>query len=165
MGFDYEDSIKTMGIPLTGSLIGLTTLSGGAVKPIVWDQSFSVGVRKMDEQHREIIKMINYLIENSDRSADFEPVAEVLSRMTRYANYHFKAEERLMVEYGYSDEGAQEKEHTEFKKRTASFCFESMGRETTIATEVLAYLRDWWMSHILESDMKYKAFFAGKGLD
>jgi hemerythrin len=44
----------------------------------------------LDEQHKELVKMINYLIENKDARANSEPIAEVLDRMTRYAAYHFQ---------------------------------------------------------------------------
>ena len=33
------------------------------MKKIVWDKSFSVGVKEMDEQHKQIIMMVNRLIE------------------------------------------------------------------------------------------------------
>jgi hemerythrin-like metal-binding protein len=126
---------------------------------IRWDERFSVGIPKLDEQHKELAKMINYLIENRDCSADSEPIADVLDRMTRYAAYHFKTEERLMMEYHYPEYSSHEREHTKFKAKTAAFCMDAIRHEKALAVEVLTYLSNWLTSHILQSDMKYKPFF------
>jgi len=33
------------------------------MKKIIWDDNFSVGVKKMDVQHQKIIKIFNTLVE------------------------------------------------------------------------------------------------------
>src|SRR5574342_705908 len=35
---------------------------------IVWDESLSVGIKKIDKQHQELVKIINCLVENEDAS-------------------------------------------------------------------------------------------------
>jgi hemerythrin len=79
------------------------------MEKIIWDESFSVGVRKIDEQHKE--------------------------------------------------------QHKEFRKKTVAFCMGTMAYKEAIATEILSYLKNWLVNHILKSDMKYKSFFNDKGLN
>jgi hemerythrin len=131
---------------------------------IVWEERLSVGIQKLDQQHKELIKTINSLIEKENFDDDSEAIAEALDRMTRYADYHFKTEEQLMREHGYPDYASQEREHTEFKTKTANFCIDAIAQKQALPRELLTYLRNWVTHHILETDMKYKAYFKEKGI-
>ncbi|HEX9144432.1 MAG TPA: hypothetical protein VGA09_09185, partial [Candidatus Binatia bacterium] len=42
---------------------------------VVWDESLSVGIKKIDNQHQELVKIINCLVENEDASGHSEPIA------------------------------------------------------------------------------------------
>jgi hemerythrin len=130
---------------------------------ITWDDRLSVGIKKLDEQHKELIRAINALIENDGVDED-EAVGNALDRMSRYADYHFKTEEQLMRQHAYPDYAAQESEHTEFKAKIASFCLDAMARKKALPDQLLNYLVNWLTHHILESDMKYKSYFNEKGI-
>lgn len=132
------------------------------MKRIEWGERFSVGVAVLDEQHKELIRMLNCLIDHPRAGADSEPMVDVLEKMTQYAAYHFRTEEQLFSEYEYPQYAAHNAEHTEFKTKAARFCMEAIARKNGLAGEVLHYLRAWLMNHILVSDMKYKPFFAAK---
>ncbi len=135
------------------------------MEKIIWNEIFSVGVRKIDEQHKELIKMINKLIETKDTNVDSEMISDILTKMTKYADYHFQAEEQYMIEYDYPDYSTHKEQHIEFKKKTVAFCMDVMAYKETIPTEILSYLKSWLTNHILNSDMKYKSFFNEKGLN
>jgi hemerythrin len=135
------------------------------MEKIVWDDSFSVGVEEMDEQHKQIIKMVNRMIELKEDKVDSEIVSDTLTKMTEYAGKHFEKEEKYMLEYNYPYYSEQKEQHKEFKKRTATFCMDAMAYKTNVPIEILTYLKDWWINHILKIDMKYKSFFNEKGLD
>ncbi len=131
---------------------------------IAWDQSFSVGIKEIDEQHQELIKIINCLVENEDATGHSEPIAHVLDRMTQYAAYHFETEEALMLQYDYPAYESHRDDHTQFKLKTAKFCLDALLRKETLPEELLSYLRDWFTRHILEADMKYKRYFLEQGV-
>ena len=131
---------------------------------VVWDESLSVGIKKMDKQHQELVKIINCLVENEDASGRSEPIAQVLDRMTQYAVYHFETEEALMREYEYPDYESHRDDHTQFKMRTAKFCLDALQGKETLPDELLSYLRDWLTHHILKADMKYKVYFLERGV-
>jgi hemerythrin len=131
---------------------------------IVWDESLSVGIKEIDKQHQELVKIINCLVENEDASGHSEPIAHVLDRMTQYAVYHFETEEALMLKYNYPEYESQRDDHTQFKMKTAKFCLDALLRKETLPDELLSYLRDWLTHHILEVDMKYKPYFLERGL-
>ncbi|MGE5302356.1 MAG: bacteriohemerythrin [Alphaproteobacteria bacterium] len=131
---------------------------------IEWDESLSVGIKKIDMQHQELVKIINCLVENETASGDSEPIAQVLDRMTQYAVYHFETEEALMLQYNYPDYESHRDDHTQFKMKTAKFCLDALQGKETLPDELLSYLRDWLTNHILKTDMKYKPYFLERGL-
>ncbi|MBM2837522.1 MAG: hemerythrin-like metal-binding protein [Deltaproteobacteria bacterium] len=134
------------------------------MEKIIWDEGFSVGVSEMDRQHRRIIDIINSLIEKQDIEVDSEIISDTLIRMLEYANEHFRKEEQYMLEYDYPGHSRQREEHNEFRKRTAFFSIDTIKHKTTIPKDVLAYLKEWWVNHILKADMKYKTFFVERGV-
>ncbi len=131
---------------------------------IVWNESFSVGIRKIDKQHQELIKIMNLLVENEDTNGHSETIASVLERMTQYAHYHFETEEALMLEYEYPEYESHRDDHTDFKIKTAKFCLDALQRKETLPDDVITYLRHWLTHHILRTDMKYKPYFLQRGV-
>ena len=134
------------------------------MEKIIWDDSFSVGVLDLDRQHKQIVLMVNTLIEMSDTKVDSEIISETLTKMTQYAINHFQKEEQYMLDYGYPEYSSQKKQHQEFKKKTADLCMETMLHKVAVSGEIFTYLKLWWTNHILQEDMKYKKFFNEKGL-
>lgn len=134
------------------------------MEKIIWNNSFSVGVRKLDEQHKKIIKILNKLIETKDSTVDSEIISDTLTEMTKYASEHFESEEKLMSEYNYPDYSLHKEQHKQFKEKTVKFCMDAMSYKATIPIEILTFLKEWWINHILESDMKYRTFFSQLGL-
>jgi hemerythrin len=138
--------------------------NGIAMEKITWGENFSVGVRDLDAQHKQIVIMVNTLIEMNETKVDSEIISDTLTKMTQYAIEHFQKEEQYMLDYGYPEYSSQRKQHQEFKKKTVDFCMETMLHKTTVPTEIFTYLKLWWTNHILQEDMKYKKFFNDRGL-
>jgi hemerythrin len=131
---------------------------------VIWNESFSVGIRKIDKQHQELINIMNFLVENEDASGHSDPIASVLDRMTKYAHLHFETEEALMLEYEYPEYETHQADHTQFKMKTAQFCLDALRRKETLPDEVISYLRHWLTHHILRTDMKYKPYLLARGV-
>lgn len=134
------------------------------MEPIVWEESFSVGVRDLDDEHQQIIRMVNKLIEAQDAGVRSEAVSDVLTEMTRFANEHFEREERYMMEYGYPGLAAHREVHRNFRKKTVSLCMDAIAWKSAVPAEILEFLVEWWTGHILKEDMRYKKFFQERGL-
>ena len=134
------------------------------MEKIVWDNNYSVGVQNLDEQHKRIIEIINKLIGAKDATVDSEIISDALSEMTKYASEHFETEEKLMGEYNYPDYSLHKDQHNQFRKQTVKFCLDAMHYDTAVPIEVLTFLKEWWINHILDSDMQYKTFFSQFGL-
>lgn len=134
------------------------------MEKINWDDSFSVGVKKLDEQHRQIIGIINKLIDTTTVSVDSELISDTLTEMRQYASDHFETEEHLLTEYKYPDYKSHKEHHIEFRKQAANFSMDTLQYKRAVPAEILRYLKEWWVNHILNTDMKYKAFFNERGV-
>ena len=128
------------------------------MEKIVWNEILSVGVRELDEDHKKLIKLINSLIEMEANSLSLEVISDTLNEMTRYAQEHFAFEEELLRKCNYPGYLSQQSQHKEFVKTTVKFCMDTMVYKESTPVEIVAFLKDWLIDHILLSDMQYKPF-------
>ncbi len=125
-----------------------------------WNASYSVGVIEMDEQHKRLLGYIAALGELL-MTRDFELMHELLARITDYGRQHFAAEEQLLERHGYPV-AAQRAAHESYQEWMIETNVRAM-TEVPVA-EIHAYLRQWWMTHILGEDMRYKDFLNSRGV-
>jgi hemerythrin len=132
------------------------------MEKICWKDEYSVGVEKIDRQHRHLFEIINKLIDRSASSSDFKIVSETLTEMLKYAKEHFTTEEELMQEYGYPEIEQHKEQHIYFFKTTAELSINALNKQSMVASEIVEFLKMWLTLHILKCDMKYKEFFKAK---
>ena len=83
------------------------------MKELIWDDSLSVQIQEIDEDHRKLVDLFNILshsVEEGDASNYIEAVLEELLSCTIW---HFRHEERLMLKYSYEGLLEHKKEHQE----------------------------------------------------
>lgn len=123
-----------------------------------WKQTYSVGVTALDDDHRQLIDIINQI----DQAGRFGlPLDHVLHDLAHYARSHFEREEDLLRSAGYPDLGAHSAEHQSFiewlrgiERSVAA----TPGANGPIADMLGAYLRNRLINHILVVDMRYRDF-------
>ena len=128
------------------------------MEPITWNDDFKVGVEQLDEQHRQLIQILNRLISKPQATTGSETISELLNDMMNYSKTHFETEENFLRQCNYPHLDEQIAQHRAFRKKNVDFCTATMQKDKTVPKEILHYLHDWWMNHILKSDMKYKPF-------
>ena len=72
--------------------------------PLQWDDSMSVGVEALDEDHKFLIGLLNQVsgaVVSGD--PDFMVTRSVLLSLVDYLDFHFKREENVMEAVGYPD--------------------------------------------------------------
>ena len=132
------------------------------MEKICWKEEYSVGIEKIDRQHRHLFEIINKLIDHSGSSGDLKLVSETLTEMLNYAKEHFTTEEELMQEYGYPEIGLHKEQHIYFFKTTAELSINALNKQSMVYSEIVEFLKLWLTLHILKCDMKYKEFFKAK---
>ena len=126
---------------------------------IVWNETYSVGVPTLDAHHKKLINLINRLadclgVRSADSAATF---AEILSEMFDYTQIHFRAEEDHMRRIGYPGLAAHTDQHAEFVKKAAKYNHGAWQNDGDME-RLYQYLRNWFLTHILQSDMQFSRF-------
>jgi hemerythrin len=128
---------------------------------ISWSDSLSVGVLAFDNQHKRLIAIINKLHDAMKEGRGKEVLDGILLELVDYTVYHFLAEEKAFLDAGYLDYVAHKREHDAFTATIKA----ARGSSSTAATlATMKQLTDWLKQHIMGSDKKYAAHFAGRKL-
>jgi len=126
---------------------------------VSWDDSYSVGFEHIDNQHKELVKMVNELYKACKVGALNEDIVylRTVSKALEYARVHFSDEEEYMGKVFYPELDEHKKQHEEFvveiKKSIKLFEY---GKTAPI--EMANFLKNWLLEHIAVSDKKYAPY-------
>lgn len=131
---------------------------------VAWTDEMSVGVEVLDEDHRNLVDLINrYLAAITED--DLLLIHDVFRELERYTHYHFAREEALMAQCGFSGLDAHKRKHEVLTNRLRDL-FEDVMWDSRIAAdgEVRTFMESWLMEHILKEDFGYRKCLATLGL-
>ena len=126
---------------------------------IRWTEALSVKVKRMDDDHRGLISLINQLA-SAEKIGNRRVAESVLDELLNYTIDHFNREELYLQNSGYPfpDLVAHKLQHAAFTETIQDIRWQYLhGFRLRINQEVLFFLRDWLSKHILVEDMKYAA--------
>ena len=116
--------------------------------PIIeWDDSMGVGMYMIDEQHKELVALINAIADAVERGAGRDEVSRFIRRFFDYTMTHFRAEEALMDHETYPHYFQQVREHLECSQKAIEFHRRFMQEPDFEALELLEYIVTWFRRH------------------
>jgi hemerythrin len=122
-----------------------------------WTDSLLVGIKTIDDQHRQLVALVNELHDAATAPAQDCPGPELVARLKAYASEHFHIEEGYMQAFAYPEFEAHQKEHEGFC--AAVKCLEDgCAGGSAHPAELLEFLKSWLTNHILDVDMKMGRF-------
>ena len=121
---------------------------------IHWNECYDLGIQAIDEQHCNLIEIINRLYKAFNAQQSLEELDEIFVEMNRYADCHFKTEEQLFEQHKISDIQEHIKEHKEYLQKVKGF-EDTLLQDVNIDFGLLSFLKKWWTDHILSSDKAY----------
>lgn len=133
---------------------------------ITWDQSFSVGVKLIDEQHKKLFEMINKL-HNTVKKIEImeaEPLENIILDLAAYVDFHFKTEEKYFVKFGYEKTAEHTAQHNFYEEKVKDFKRQYEEKGESVGEDILVFLEDWIKSHIKVKDKEYTKCFNEHGL-
>ena len=131
---------------------------------INWDDSFSVKVVEIDDQHKKLVQFINDLNDAMKQGKGKEIIGKVLDELINYTAVHFKTEEKYFDQFNYPETITHKLEHSNLVKKVVEFRTEFQNGRQSMTIDVLNFLVSWLKNHILVEDMKYSIFFNQNGL-
>ena len=122
-----------------------------------WSSDFSVNIKAIDDQHRELVNILNHLFVAVSKQEGHKAIVGILDALTRYTQTHFALEERLMRQAEYTDIDSHMEEHKKLLEQLERLCDKHMHEEKPIYFEMLSFLKSWLKDHILGVDTKYSS--------
>ncbi len=122
-----------------------------------WSSDYSVKIKTIDDQHQELVNILNRLFVAVSKREGDKVIAGILDALMSYTQTHFALEERLMRQAKYKDIDAHMEEHRKLLEQLDSLCKKHLLEEKPIYFEMLAFLKTWLKEHIQGVDTKYSA--------
>ncbi|MCK4674646.1 MAG: hemerythrin family protein [Gammaproteobacteria bacterium] len=124
------------------------------MKNIIWDETLSVEVDEIDEDHRKLVDLFNILSHSVVEGDAADYIEAVLEELISCTIWHFRHEERLMLLYKYEGIVEHKAEHDELIDSVKELQKKFQKENKLLTNEDIEFLEDWLTSHILGQDMK-----------
>jgi len=135
--------------------------SVSATPAFQWSDAYVLGVPGIDVQHRGFLEMTNAFLDvASSGRADHEALQAALDELVAYGQNHFQTEEEFMERVGFPEEEKQRHAglHNDFVFRVSELAQRFRKGDASLAREIVAFLCDWVIQHIMQVDVKYAQF-------
>jgi hemerythrin len=120
-----------------------------------WSPDYSVNIKTIDNQHQELVNILNRLFVAVSMREGSKEIASILKALTDYTKTHFALEERLMHQAAYEDIDAHKQEHKKLIDQLDLLCERHAHEDKPIYFEILRFLKHWLKEHIKGVDTKY----------
>ena len=124
------------------------------MKDLIWDNTLSVEVEEIDDDHRKLVELFNMLNHSVSEKDAPDYIEAVLEELISCTAWHFSHEERLMLKYGYEGIAEHRKEHQQLIESARAL--QQQGK--SISSEDIEFLEHWLTGHILGVDMELGSF-------
>jgi hemerythrin-like metal-binding protein len=135
-----------------------------AKQRISWKKDYSVGIKGIDGQHKMMVDIINAFAAAVQRNEGSSKIESTLEDLIEYTKFHFATEEVLMGAVGYPFLTDHKRKHKTLIDQINGFQQRVLARDYISNQEVLAFLYDWLITHILTEDKKCMDLYRSKGL-
>ncbi len=151
------DTLKSIAREMDEELKGLNI--GNVDELISWNKKIETGIKKFDDQHKELVRLLNkfYTAVNEGRSKAV--LGEVLNELANYTVYHFQSEEDAFRQFNFPDKDEHIRIHKELVNQVLKVIKDFESGKDVVSVNLLQFLKEWVVRHIMGDDMKYGKYF------
>ncbi len=132
---------------------------------ITWNEGLSVNIKKIDDEHKVLIELINELHDAMMKGKSKEILESIISQLIEYTKKHFATEETYFEKYNYPDADSHIIQHEKFVEKVKDFQEKHNSGSAFLSIEIMEFLKNWLTNHIIGTDKKYSDFFNAQGLN
>lgn len=130
---------------------------------IIWRKAMSVANDLIDHDHHFMVNFVNTVELVLQNPEEKEMLIEVLNQLHEYSVNHFRREESIQRKIHYPQSLHHKNTHstlmTELEKLQDEIKNSKSPEEiTNRSDEIIAFLRNWLINHVINEDMKLKPF-------
>lgn len=127
---------------------------------IVWKDEFRVGSAQLDAQHKKMFGLINELFASVREGHETGKLKQIIDGALDYGRRHFGDEERIMLQSGFPQFSFHKQVHEHYSQKIDELMIDYHRRFGDISSELLQFLKAWWLNHILNMDREYAPYLA-----
>jgi hemerythrin len=138
---------------------------GQELPPIItWDEAWSIGIAEIDEHHHKLVELIQRLFGALITAQGTAYMEEIVIELVDYTKFHFSREEEVYQEYGFDQLEHHKGQHQALIKQVLDVTQDVLkrGPSEELSEEVYYFLRHWLVDHIIDEDLKFKAFLENR---
>jgi|WetSurMetagenome_2_1015567.scaffolds.fasta_scaffold1024890_1 hemerythrin len=129
-----------------------------------WKEDYSVGIKKIDDQHKKLVAHLNDLFEAMKAGKGREVLDAVLNGLVQYTKDHFATEESLMKLYDFPDYEAHKQKHDKMAEHVIKLKQKVDSGEISNPLQITDFLKEWLGKHIMSTDKLYGPYLNQKGV-
>lgn len=129
---------------------------------LVLESKDLVGVSLLDEQHIELVRLVNNLNRLTKQDDKAEKIKALFVELVAYAGMHFDTEHELMHQYEYPDMAGHDMQHDELLRELNLMVSLFEGGDEL---RLLQFIKDWIFGHIQMSDKRLAMYLNTKGVN
>jgi len=126
---------------------------------IRWNDDFSVGNEKIDNEHKTFVALVGQLSDAIETQRDLATIKRMLTELELYARFHFFSEETLMLDNDFPGYEAHRRQHVkllaDFGVRARKFA-----EDPSTGNDLILFLFGWFAEHTTEKDLELSRFLA-----
>ena len=122
---------------------------------LTWNDSLRLGVETIDNEHQELLAILNNVLEAKSKPKTAREGAELIDRLLEFSIAHFRHEEELMVRIGYPEFESHRRAHVKLREQ-ARFLKKVLDGEDNpalVRLELAGFLSEWLADHLVQMDL------------
>lgn len=129
-----------------------------------WNDNLLTGVEKIDNQHKELLRRVNNVLDACNQRKGKEIVGETLDFLESYVAEHFHDEENLQIESQFPGYEGHRQLHARFIKdiKDLKARFEKDGAGILLVIDVNKTIVGWLRDHIMKVDKEFADYYKSR---
>ena len=128
---------------------------------VSWSSTFTVGVKLIDDQHKELLNLVNDMFNHvtGNEEEEREYFSRVIQQAVQYVKVHFSTEEKIMIHTKFPGYLEHKKAHDSFILTVVENIKKFETGKRLILSDFTKFLKEWVLTHIAIMDKQYFSHF------
>ena len=123
---------------------------------IKWNDGLVIGIKSIDDDHKKLLNIINEFSEAIDGDTSKKEIEVLFDKLNIFVKEHFAREEILLNKSSYKDFDKHQQQHESFANKIPELKEKFFSKDDYFdQKELIIFLTDWLINHIVNEDMKY----------
>ena len=131
---------------------------------VKWGKRYKIGIKEIDEHHKMLIDIANKLYRAMLAGEGTAILDEIIDKLSRYTEAHFRFEEGVMIAYNYPFYKKHKSEHERFSSTIRKLREDFEAGKINAAKDILKVIKEWIDTHIEVENRKLALFLEARGL-